>query len=161
MDKSSKSLDGSSKGRRPMTDINVAAEILHETWPISAERPKVKAAIGSAYSALKAIERRLPKEVLSERHRLWTERRVKALWSREARRVDHYEIQDLTAAAVEEARRERQRQLVRQDRLAALIAALDAGADEQAALRMVRSAGGLDYPGNDSRSGPRGRRSTD
>lgn len=123
----SKSLDDSSKGQAPMTDTSVASDLLQETFPISADRPKVKAAIGSAFAALKALERKLPKEVLSERHRLWTERRVKALWTKEARRVDHYEIQDLAAVAVEEARLERQRLQARQDRLAALIAASDAG----------------------------------
>lgn len=114
-----------------MSDTHFAAELLHETFPISADRPKVKAAIGSAFAALKAIERRLPKDVLSQRQRQWTERRVRALWSKEARRVDHYEIQDLTAAAVEEARIERTRLQARENRLAALIASADAGKNSE------------------------------
>lgn len=114
-----------------MTDINFASDLLHETFPLSADRPKVKAAIGAAFAALKIIERRLPNEVLSERQRRWTERRVRALWTKEARRVDHYEIQDLAAVAVEEARLERHRLQARQDRLAALIAASHAGENRE------------------------------
>jgi hypothetical protein len=127
----SKSLGRSPKGCASMTDTNFAADLLHETFPLTADRPRVKAAIGSAFAALKALERKLPNEVLSERQRRWTERRVRALWTKEARRVDHYEIQDLAAVAVEEARLERQRLQARQDRLAALIAASDAGEDRE------------------------------
>lgn len=109
-----------------MTDATTASELLQETFPIRAGR-NVKAAIGEAFSALKRRERSLPKEVICERQREWTERRVKALWSKEARRVDHYEIQDLTAVAVQEAKIERQRQQARHHRLEALLASLGAG----------------------------------
>jgi hypothetical protein len=113
-----------------MTDAHFAAELIQETYPIRAGR-NVKAAIGDAFTALKQRERQLPKDVLRQRSRQWTERRVRALWNREARRVDHYEIQDLTAVAVEEARLERQRLKAREDRLAAFLAAHEAGGDRE------------------------------
>ena len=108
-----------------MTDAHFAADLIQETYPIRAGR-NVKAAIGDAFTALKQRERQLPKDVLRERPRQWTERRVRALWNREARRVDHYEIQDLTAVAVEEARIERQRLKAREERLVAILTAAEA-----------------------------------
>jgi len=119
-------VDQPSKEEGAMTDTIYASELIQDTYPIRAGR-NVKAAIGDAFEALKKRERALPKEVLRDRHRQWTERRVKALWFREARRVDHYEIQDLTAIAVEEARIERQRLKAREQRLTAFLAAADKG----------------------------------
>jgi len=109
-----------------MSDTHFAADLIHDTYPIRAGR-NAKAAIGEAFEALKRRERKLPKDVLRMRPRQWTERRVRALWNREARRVDHYEIQDLTAVAVEEARIERERLRARENRLAAFLAAQDQG----------------------------------
>lgn len=113
-----------SKGQGGMTDVQYASEFIQAAYPVSATR-KVAGAIGDAFEALKRRERALPEHVRRERPRQWTERRVRALWFKEARRVDHYEIQDLTAVAVEEARRERQYLKARQERLAALIATFD------------------------------------
>ena len=146
MDISPKVSDDSSKGQRQMTDTSFASELMQDTFPIRAGR-NVKAAIGDAFSALKQRERQLPRDVLRERPRQWTERRVRALWNREARRVDHYEIQDLTAIAVEEARIERQRLKAREERLVALLAAADQGelgSIQNAAGQRFR---GLDLPG--------------
>lgn len=105
-----------------MTDITYASDLLKEAFPTYPGR-NAKAAIARAFKLLEKHEDQLPEEVLEERARRWTERRVRSLWGKEARRVDHYEIQDLTAIAVEEARIERQRQQARDQRLAALIAA--------------------------------------
>lgn len=129
-----------------MTDAHFAADLIQETYPIRAGR-NVKAAIGDAFTALKQRERQLPKDVLRERPRQWTERRVKALWHREARRVDHYEIQDLTAVAVEEARRERQYLKAREERLVAILAAADQGELGQGAHSKGRGVRGMDLPG--------------
>ena len=145
MDISTNLSDDSSKGQRQMTDTTFASELMQDTFPIRAGR-NVKAAIGDAFSALKQRERQLPRDVLRERPRQWTERRVRALWNREARRVDHYEIQDLTAVAVEEARHERQRLKAREERLVALLAAAgesQVGAIEDEAGKRIR---GLDMP---------------
>lgn len=141
-----KGLDHPSKGQHEMTDAMFASELMQETFPVRSGR-NVKAAIGEAFDALKRRERQLPQSVLRDRPRQWTERRVRALWNREARRVDHYEIQDLTAVAVEEARLERRRLQARQDRLAALIAAADAGTDQSVGELESGLAGGLDLPG--------------
>ena len=132
-----------------MTDAAFASDLIRESFPAGAGR-NVQAAIGAAFEALKRRERKLPKDILRERQRQWTERRVKSLWFREARRVDHYEIQDLTAVAVEEARLERQRLQARQDRLAALIAAADESEDQRVGQRKGRLVGGMDLPRTDA-----------
>src|SRR5690606_33239863 len=106
-----------------------------------------KAAIGEAFEALKRRERQLPRDVLRERPRQWTERRVRALWHREARRVDHYEIQDLTAVAVEEARIERQRLKAREERLTAILAAAQEGENRERGDAEGRPIRGMDLPG--------------
>lgn len=129
-----------------MTDTHYAAELIQDTYPIGAGR-NAKAAIGEAYAALKRRERQLPTDVLRERPRQWTERRVRALWNREARRIDHYEIQDLTAVAVEEARRERQRLKAREERLAAILAAAQEGEDGDRSGAESRPVRGMDMSG--------------
>lgn len=143
---SAKGLANSAKADRIMTDVRMAAEIMQDAYPVGPGR-NVGTAIGEIFDALKAHERGLPREVLRERNRQWTERRVRALWKREARRVDYYEIQDLTAIAVEEARRERQHLKARQERLAALIASVDpseVGGEPDEEGRGFR---GVDLPG--------------
>lgn len=146
METRSENVDFSSKELGAMTDAHFAADLIHETYPIRAGR-NVKAAIGDAFEALKRRERQLPKDVLRERPRQWTERRVKSLWFREARRVDHYEIQDLTAVAVEEARVERQRLKAREERLTAILAAADASEVGNATGARGGSLRGMDLPG--------------
>ena len=126
MEKSSTNADVLAKQEGAVSDTHFAADLIQDTYPIRAGR-NAKAAIGEAFEALKRRERQLPKDVLRLRPRQWTERRVRALWNREARRVDHYEIQDLTAVAVEEARIERERLRARENRLAAFLAAQDQG----------------------------------
>lgn len=145
MESSSNLSEQSSKGQRQMTDTMFASELMQDTFPIRSGR-NVKAAIGDAFEALKRRERTLPREVLSERPRQWTERRVRSLWFREARRVDHYEIQDLTAVAVEEARVERQRLKAREERLAAILAAADQGELGPFSNGAGRAVRGLDLP---------------
>lgn len=146
MESSPKLSDDSSKGQHQMTDTMYASELMQDTFPIRSGR-NVKSAIGDAFDALKRRERNLPKDVLRERPRQWTERRVRALWNREARRVDHYEIQDLTAVAVEEARIERQRLKAREERLAAILAAAEAGGLGQGPNEKGGRVRGLDLPG--------------
>jgi len=147
LERSPKGVDLSPKARCAMTDAHFAAELIHDTYPVRAGR-NAKAAIGEAFRALQRRERQLPQSVLRERPRQWTERRVRALWNREARRVDHYEIQDLTAVAVEEARRERQHLKARQERLAALIASVDPGEVGPAADEQGQRFRGMDLPGD-------------
>lgn len=146
MERSSTPVEFSPKAGRTMTDAHFAAELIQDTYPVRVGR-NAKSAIGEAFRALQRRERQLPQDVLNERPRQWTERRVRALWHREARRVDHYEIQDLTAVAVEEARRERQYLEARQERLAALIAAVDQGEVGPATNGEGRGLRGMDLPG--------------
>jgi hypothetical protein len=147
LERSSKDVETSSKAEGAVTDAHFAAELIQEAYPIRAGR-NAKSAIGEAFDALKRRERQLPKDVVRERPRQWTERRVRALWHREARRVDHYEIQDLTAVAVEEARIERQRLKAREERLVALLAAADQGELGQATNAQGERVLGLDLPGD-------------
>jgi len=144
--KSAKSLAISAKGVPAMTDAHYAADLMQEAFPIRAGR-NVTSAIGEIFVALKRRERQLPTEMLRDRPRQWTERRVKALWKHEARRVDHCEIQDLTAIAVEEARRERQHLKAREERLAAILAAAEAGEHGDWGNEESRSVRGMDMPG--------------
>lgn len=128
-----------------MTDAAMAQEIVQEAFPVHLGR-NITAAIGAAYEALTRHERGLPRAVIAARPRQWTERRVKAIWHREARRIDHYEIQDLTAVAVMEATNERQRLKAREERLAAFIAAHGSGSREPVDQPSRRGAGRLDNP---------------
>ncbi len=145
METSTKDAAISPKREDAVTDAHFAAELIQDTYPIRAGR-NAKAAIGEAFDALKRRERQLPIDVLRMRPRQWTERRVRALWNREARRVDHYEIQDLTAVAVEEARIERQRLKAREERLAAILAAADQGELGSGAGAQGRGVRGMDLP---------------
>lgn len=159
MERSSKGVEQSSKAEGVVTDAHFAADLIQDTYPIRAGR-NAKAAIGEAFEALKKRERQLPRDVLRERPRQWTERRVRALWHREARRVDHYEIQDLTAVAVEEARIERQRLKAREERLAALLAAAQEGENRNGSDEESWPVRGLDLPRAGATDHPR-RRSAD
>lgn len=129
-----------------VADASVARNLIATGFPVGPGR-NLKAALGECFSALAKHERRLPRDVLQERPRQWTQRRVEAIWGREARRIDHYEIQDLTAVAVEEARHERQRLQAREARLAAFIAAHREGDDQQVGQQLGGMAGGLDHAG--------------
>jgi len=149
---SPKSLDESSKNEAPMTDATLATEILQEAFPVSASR-NVKAAIGEAFQALKGRERHLAQsnpEVLRERPRAWTERRVRSIWNgKEAKRIDHYEIEDLRAIARKEAALELQRSKARQARLAALLADPAPHRGRQLAHLVRERVGGMDRAGAD------------
>lgn len=120
------SLARSAKDGERMTDIAAAQDILHKSFPINGNR-NVKRAIGEAFDAIQRIERRLPREVLNKRPRIWTERRVKSLWKGEARRVDHYEITDLEQVQLEQARAEYRKVTADLRRLEAVLAAHGAG----------------------------------
>lgn len=145
MEKSSESLDQSSKAL-PMSDATYAQEILQESFPVRAGR-NVKAAIADAFLALKRHERALHPSVVEERERQWTERRVKSIWSKEARRIDHYEIEDLRAIARREATLEFERSKARQRRLAALLADPLAHRGSELADLVRERVGGMDSAG--------------
>lgn len=108
-----------------MTDVSLAQAFVQEMWPERAGRP-VKSCIAMIFDAVSRVERRLPREVLRERPRQWTVRRVRSIWNGEARRIDHYEMTDLERAAeAEEAKIEFQQSVKRAARMAAFLAASD------------------------------------
>lgn len=131
------------KDQPEMTDTDTAYHLIDSTF-VGASGRDVKVALVIAFTALKRREARLPKDVLQDRPRAWTGRRVRALYNREARRVDHYEIQDLTAVAVEEAKNERRRLQERDDRMAAFLAAHEAGENGEGSDASSRSSQRLD-----------------
>lgn len=147
MKPSSEISDVSSKKERAMTDAYIAQEMIQEAFPLRAGR-NIKAAIGEAFEALKRRERSLPKEARNGRPRQWTERRVRSIWHREARRIDHYEIEDLTAVAIEEARVELRRSKERAARLEAMLAGEMASGHRALAHRQGQPVGRMDRAGD-------------
>lgn len=109
-----------------MTDTALAQDMLHTAFPVTAGR-NVKAAIWAAFDALKRHERALPREAIRTRPRQWTERRVKAIWHGEARRIDHYEINDLEQVQLEQAKAEYRKLNADLHRLEAFLASHGAG----------------------------------
>lgn len=105
-----------------MTDTALAQHTLRTTFPVNATR-NVKAAIWEAFAALKRLERSLPTDVVRSRPRQWSERRVKAIWHGEARRIDHYEITDLEQVQLEQAKAEYRKLNADLHRLEAFLAA--------------------------------------
>lgn len=99
-----------------------ARSILQETFPLHGGR-NVTTALSEAYEALKRLERSLSREALEERGKRWTERRVKALWKGEARRIDYHEITDLEAVRAVQAKAEYRRLIADLRRVQAFVPA--------------------------------------
>lgn len=106
-----------------MSDALVAKGIIADTFDLAPGRRSI--VIGLCIAALKRVERALPDNVLRERKRSWTERRVRSIIDEEARRIDAYEIEDLKTVALAEARRDYRNSVQRAARMAALLAAQD------------------------------------
>lgn len=107
-----------------MHDVALARSIIAETFDL--ERNGRSRVVALAFEALKDVERKIDGAVLRLRPRQWTERRVRSIVDREAARIDHYEIDDLKKAAIEEARRELNRSCARAASMAAFLATQDA-----------------------------------
>lgn len=135
-------LDRSPKGSE-MHDVTMARTLLQETWPERAGRP-VKVCIALIFEAVKRVERALPDALLRERPRQWTERRVRAIWAGEARRIDAYEMSDLERAAAEEAANEFTASIRRAARMAQFLAAQDADFHGPEIDRLRQFLGGVD-----------------
>lgn len=138
--------DATSSDKSPkvqeMSDTAIALGLIDEVWPLKTTPRKI--VIGAAFNAVKQIERGVRKHV--ERPRAWTERRIRSIVDGEARRIDNYEIDDLTAMVIQEARIEIARSKARAARLEAFIA--DPMADQAGPrLRGLREHhGGMDSP---------------
>ena len=68
-------------------DGHVARQLIETGFPVGPGR-NLKAALRDCFAALSKREGRLPKDVLRQRGRSWTPRRVEAIRVREARRID-------------------------------------------------------------------------
>lgn len=127
-----------------MSDVALARSIIADTFDLDHNgRARV---ITAAYKAVKVIESRIDRAVLALRPREWTERRVRSIVDSEAVRIDHYEIDDLRKAAIEEARHELNRSRQRAARMAAYLAAADADFHGDEIERMGAFARGVDMP---------------
>lgn len=87
VEKSAKDLESSA-----MSDPDIAASLLDEVIGIRGIREPVKAMLERAYSDLR------------KRNNAWTRRRVRAVFNREANRIDYREIEEMRA--VIQARKE-------------------------------------------------------
>lgn len=128
-----------------MSDVALAKSIIADTFDL--ERNGRSSVIALAYEAVKEVERKLDAAVLRLRPRQWTERRVRSIVDAEAVRIDHYEIDDLRKAAIEEARRELRRARERASRMAAYLATADEDFHRDEIERMGAFARGVDLPG--------------
>lgn len=104
-DGSTKSVDFSAKGE-PMADAELAANLMDDVIGERGVREPVKSMLERAYSAL------------SKRNHEWTRRRVRAVFNREANRIEHREIEEMRA--VIQARKEHAAYREETARLAAL-----------------------------------------
>lgn len=131
-----------------MHDVAVARGIIDDTFDLTPGRRSI--VIGLTIAALKRLERALEKsnpEVLRERPRQWTERRVRSIVDSEARRIDAYEIDDLQKVKIAEARHELNRSRDRAARMAAFLAAQDPDFHRDEVQRMGSFARGVDLSG--------------
>jgi hypothetical protein len=82
-------LEKLAKAGKAMTDPATARNLMHDAFPVS-RHGNAQASIWAAYRKLK----------------LRTERRARAIWNLEARRIDAAEMRALEDAALEQARRD-------------------------------------------------------
>ena len=133
------------KSSEMLSDLAIARGIIVDTFDLTPGRRSI--VIGLAIMALKRVERALSREVLAERPRLWTERRVRSIIDEEARRIDAYEIEDLKKVQIAEARHELTISRQRAARMAAFLATQDADFHCDEVERMGAFARGVDLPG--------------
>lgn len=69
----------------PAADVELAADLMDEVIGTRGVREPVKSMLERAYSAL------------SKRNDAWTRRRVRAVFNKEANRIDHREIEEMRA----------------------------------------------------------------
>lgn len=123
------SLERYSKGKTKMSDAFVAQGLIREAFPKELYGG-YKAAV---YAAYRYISPRVSKR--------FTERRARAIWDGEARRIDMEEADALRAALLEEARNEQARLRSRLASLDATIAAAEAAAHRQTLASTGREMG--------------------
>lgn len=132
-----------------MHDVAVARNLIDDTFDLTTPGRR-SIVIGLTIAALKRVERALAlssPEVLRERPRQWTERRVRSIVDNEARRIDAYEIDDLQKVKLAEARHEFHRSTAKAARLAAFLAHRDEDFHSADIALQVALAGGMAGPG--------------
>lgn len=128
-----------------MSDGAVARNLIDDTFDLSPGRRSV--VIGLTIAALKRVERALGADVLRQRPRQWTERRVRSIVDNEARRIDAYEIEDLHRVKIAEARHELDKSRERAARMAAFLATQDPDFHGDEVERLGAFARGMGMPG--------------
>ncbi len=128
-----------------MHDLANARGLIDDTFDLTPGRRSI--VIGLTIAALKRVERALDPELLRQRGRQWTERRVRSIVDNEARRIDAYEISDLQKVKIAEARHEFSKSRDRAARMAAFLAAQDPDFHCDEVERMGAFARGVDLPG--------------
>lgn len=118
-----------------LSDVTTAQALVHDVWAVRPGR-NAEASIFDIFAAVKRIERALPRDALRGRPRQWTERRVRAIWKGEARRIDNYEMVDLENAALETARVEHRESIRRSERMARFISAIEEARHRSSPLRV-------------------------
>ncbi|MFC0246428.1 hypothetical protein ACFOLL_04495 [Falsochrobactrum ovis] len=83
--RSSTNVDFSAKENQPMSDVDMAASLLDDVIGARGVREPVKSMLERAYA------------LLSRRNSAWTRRRVRAVFNKEASRIEHREIEDMRA----------------------------------------------------------------
>jgi len=84
-DRSSENVDFSAKENQPMSDVDMAASLLDDVIGARGVREPVKSMLERAYA------------LLSRRNSAWTRRRVRAVFNKEASRIEYREIEDMRA----------------------------------------------------------------
>lgn len=123
-DRWNKSVDFLAKQRREasVSDIELAADLLDEVIGSRGVREPVKAMLERAYQAL------------SRRNSAWTRRRVRAVFNKEANRIDYREIAEMQAA-VEDARKRHAAYREETARIASMVAVRTAPENRSVAAR--------------------------
>lgn len=132
-----------------MHDVAVARNIIDDTFDLTTPGRR-SIVIGLAFEALVRVEQHLARvapNVIRERNRRWTERRVRSIVDGEAVRIDHYEITDLEKMRITEAKNELRKSQLRAGRMAAFLAAQDENFHGDEIERMGAFARGVDLPG--------------
>lgn len=131
---SSKSLEFSAK-EGAMVDADLAASLMDEVIGERGIREPVKSMLERAYSDLR------------KRSNAWTRRRVRAVFNKEANRIEYREIEDMRA--VIQARGKHAAYRKETARLAALAVVSAAASDCNQAAGMGGGTGGMDLPGTE------------
>lgn len=134
VEKRAKSLEISAKGSA-MADADLAASLMDEVIGERGIREPVKSMLERAYSAIR------------RRNQMWTRRRVRAVFNREANRIEHREIEDMRA--IIQAREQHAAYREETARLTALVVARAKASARGKGTRAGGRTGGMDSSGTE------------